>query len=204
MLCETLSAIRTILYTTTNETPHDRLFQSQRREGFGYYIPAWIRAGTNALLCNFVRNKSEPLVTKVKIIGVVSHKAVCIEYADGRRSTVSTSDLAPTSGSMNFDHDESENHIAEKPPIQENSMISVSLNTQLVHDEVFEPSSDSPITRPSHSAEEATQGSHLFNSQIADSPVKPTMVRSPDANPSGRPSRQRKAPGHLKDYVVDF
>ena len=66
---------------------------------------------------------------------------------------MSTSDLAPTSDSMNpiiyFEHDKSENHIAEKPPIQENSMITVSVNTQLspipssVHDEVIEPSFDS-------------------------------------------------------------
>ena len=153
-------------------------------------------------------------MTKLKIIGVVSQKVVCIEYAGERRTIVSTSDLAPTSDSMNpfidFEHDESENHIAEKPPIQENSKIPVSVNTQLspipsaVHDEVIEPSSDSPITRPSRSAEEATQKSHFSTSQITDSPVKPTMVCSPDTKPSGRPSCQRKAPGHLKDYVVDF
>ena len=86
-------------------------------------------------------------------------------------------------------------------------MIPVSFNPQFlpipssVHDEVMEPSSDSPIIRSSRSVEEASQGSHFSNSQIADSPVKPTMVRSPDAKPSGRPSRQRKAPGHLKDYI---
>ena len=139
---------------------------------------------------------------------------VCIENADGRRSTVSTSDLAPTSNYKNpfidFKHDESENHIAEKPLIQENSVIPLSVNTELspiqssVHDEVIEPSSDSPITRPSRSAEEATQGSHLSNSQIADYPVKPTMVRSPEAKLYGRPSPQRKAPGHLRNYVVVF
>ena len=139
---------------------------------------------------------------------------VCIEYADGRLSTVSTSDLAPTSDSMNpfiyFEHDKSENHIAEKPTIQENSMILVSVNAQFspilssVHDEVIKPSSDSSTTRPSCSAKEATQGSHLSNSQIEDSPVKPIKVRSPEAKPSGRPSCQLKAPGHLKGYVVDF
>ena len=130
----------------------------------------------------------------MKIIGVVSHKVVFIEYGDGRQSTVSTSDLAPTSHYVNpfidFEHDEFENHIAEKPPIQENFMIPVSVNTELspipssVHDEVIEPSSDSPINRPSRSAEEAAQWSHLSNSQIADSPVKPTKVRSPDAKTS--------------------
>ena len=118
-------------------------------------MPAWIRAGPNALLRNFVRNKSEPLVTKMKIFGVVSHKVVCIEYANGRRRTVSTSDLAPTTDSRNFEHEEFGSHIAEKPPIQENSMIPVSVNTQLspvpfsVHDEVIN------IARPSRSAEEA-------------------------------------------------
>ena len=111
---------------------------------------------------------------------------------------------------FDFEHDESDNHIAVKLPIQENYMIPVSVNRQLspnstsVLDEVIEPSSDRSITRPSRSAEETTQGSQLSNSQIADSPVKPTMLRSPDTKPSVRPSRQRKAPGHLKDYVVDF
>ena len=101
---------------------------------------------------------------------------------------------------IDFENDESENHVAEKPPIYENSLIPVSVNTlpspilSSVYDEVIEPSSDSPITRPSRSAEKATKGSHLSNSQIADSLVKPTMVRSPDAKPLGRPSHQRNAP----------
>ena len=159
-------------------------------------MPAWIRARANVLLRNFVRNKSEPLVTKVKIIEVVSQKVVRIEYADGPRSTVSSSDLAPTSVHVNpfidFEHDETENHISEKPAIQANSMIPESVDTQLspipssVHNEVIESSSDSPITRPSRSAEEETQGSHLSMSQIAGFPVKLTMVRSPDAKPSAK------------------
>ena len=85
---------------------------------------------------------------------------------------------------IDFEHDESDNHIAVKLPHQENPMIPVSVNRQLspipssVLDEVIEQSSDSPITRPSRSTEETTQGSHLSNSQTADSPVKPTMLRS--------------------------
>ena len=55
VLCEAFSAIRTLLCTAANKTPHDRLFQFQRREVFSYYMPAWIRAGANALLRNFVR-----------------------------------------------------------------------------------------------------------------------------------------------------
>ena len=63
VLCEAFSAIRTLLCTAANKPPHDRLFQFQRKEGFNYYMPAWIRAGANALLRIFVRKKCEPLVT---------------------------------------------------------------------------------------------------------------------------------------------
>ena len=40
VLCEALSAIRTLLSTATNATLHDRLFQFQRREGFDDYMQA--------------------------------------------------------------------------------------------------------------------------------------------------------------------
>ena len=100
VLGEALSSIRTLLCTATNETPHERLFLYTRKEAFMHHIPEWLHTDNYVYLRNFVRNKSEPLVNKVRVVDVISSKVVNIQHENGRQSTVSTSDLAPTGVSI--------------------------------------------------------------------------------------------------------
>jgi transposase InsO family protein len=95
-----LHAVRSLLCTSTNETPHDRFFSFPRRSATGYTFPDWLRPGP-VLLRKFVRHcKSDPLVERVQLINVSSPHYARVRFQDGRESTVSTSDLAPPGRSL--------------------------------------------------------------------------------------------------------
>ena len=89
-----LHSVRSLLCTSTNESPHSRFFSFARRSSSGYSFPTWLKPGP-VLLRKFVRSsKSDPLVEYVDLISVSPHYAR-VRYQDGRESSVSTSDLAP-------------------------------------------------------------------------------------------------------------
>ena len=95
-----LHAVRTLLCTSTNETPHDRFFSFPRRSATGYSFPNWLKPGP-VLLRKFVRHcKSDPLVEPVQLMNVSSPHYARVRFKDGRESTVSTSDLAPPGSSL--------------------------------------------------------------------------------------------------------
>ncbi|XP_068086156.1 uncharacterized protein [Anabrus simplex] len=95
VLQEALHAIRSLLYTTTNATPHERMFGHPRRSSNGYSTPTWLLKPRTVLLRRFNRqSKFEPLVEEVTLLNGNNDYAL-IRYPDGRESTVSTSHLAP-------------------------------------------------------------------------------------------------------------
>ena len=60
----------------------------------GQSVSEWLLKGGTVLLCNFTRNKSEPLGIHFELLDA-KPKYVLIRYADRHESTVSTGDLAP-------------------------------------------------------------------------------------------------------------
>ena len=95
VLPEALHAIRSLLCTTTNATPHERLFSFPRRAMSGTAMPTWLLdEGTKVLLRRFIRNKSEPLCDVVELIRANDNYARVLSK-EGKEFTVSTSDLAP-------------------------------------------------------------------------------------------------------------
>ena len=94
VLPDALHSIRSLLCTTTNSTPHERLFSFPRRSANGASIPTWLTTPGKVYLRRHVRNKTDPLVDEVDLIEATPTYAH-IRYNDGRESTVSTSDLAP-------------------------------------------------------------------------------------------------------------
>lgn len=95
VLPDALHAIRSLLNTSTNETPHERLFGYTRRTATGATLPTWLCNPGQVYLRNFVRqSKSEPLVRPVELIEANPQYAY-IKYPDGREDTVSIRDLAP-------------------------------------------------------------------------------------------------------------
>ncbi|XP_076062290.1 uncharacterized protein LOC143037658 [Oratosquilla oratoria] len=93
---EVLHSIRSLLCTATNETPHERFFRFQRRSSFGNGLPTWLLTPGQVLLRRHVRSsKHEPLTDQVELVDVNPMYA-SVKYPDGRESTVSIRDLAPS------------------------------------------------------------------------------------------------------------
>lgn len=96
VLPDALHSIRSLLCTATNCTPHERLFNYQRRSSTGRSIPTWLaNSGSKVLLKRAVRaSKYDPLVEEVELIEANPDYAY-IKYPDGRDSTVSLRWLSP-------------------------------------------------------------------------------------------------------------
>ena len=87
----------------TNETPHKCLYKFDRRSMTGVSMPSWLLNQGPVYLQRF-RNKSDPQCEPVYLLDVNSSYAH-IRLQDGRESTVSTSDLAPSPVHLNVDCD---------------------------------------------------------------------------------------------------
>ena len=95
VLPDSLHAIRSLINTSTNCTPHERLFNFKRRTSSGVALPSWLCSPGKVLLRKFVKNsKYDPLVDEVELLEANPTYAH-IKYPDGRESTVNISDLAP-------------------------------------------------------------------------------------------------------------
>ena len=95
VLDQALNSIRSLLCTSTNATPHERMYIHQRRTFLGESMPSWLTCPGTVLLKRLVRtNKYEPLVDEVQLIEanpLYSH----VRLQDGRETTVSNRHLAP-------------------------------------------------------------------------------------------------------------
>ena len=90
-----LHSIRTLVCTSTNRTPHERLFSFQRKTVTGHSLPSWVTANGKALVKTHVRSsKYDPWVEECEIIHVTPTYAQ-IKTAKGKEQTVSLRDLAP-------------------------------------------------------------------------------------------------------------
>ena len=66
---EALNAIRTLLCTSTNSTPHERFFSFPRWNSTGTFLPSWLAQPGIVLLKHHVHHsKHDPIVSKVKLI----------------------------------------------------------------------------------------------------------------------------------------
>ncbi len=95
VLPDALHSIRSLLSTSTNETPHERFFNFFRRSGLGHSLPAWLLTPGPVLLRRFVRHtKNDPLVDEVELLEA-NPTFARVRYPGGRESSVSLRDLAP-------------------------------------------------------------------------------------------------------------
>ena len=96
VLPDALHSIRSLINTTTGCTPHERVFNFQRHSSTGISIPSWLSTPGPVLLRRIKRSsKYEPIVDQVELLEANTQYAF-IRYPDGRESTVSLHDLAPT------------------------------------------------------------------------------------------------------------
>jgi len=108
VLPESLHAIRSLLCTSTNCTPHERMFTHARRSTNGTTIPSWLANPGKVLMKSHVRtSKYSPLVEEVDLIEANPEYAL-IRRPDGRESTVSLKHLAPKGDDSIFGHETTE------------------------------------------------------------------------------------------------
>ena len=95
VLPDALHSIRLLLCTTTNETPHERMFAFARKSCFGESIPSWMsNPGPVLLRCHNRQSKFDPYVEEVELLEANPSYAH-IRHHNGRETTVSLRDLAP-------------------------------------------------------------------------------------------------------------
>ena len=95
VLPDALHSLGSLLCTATNCSPHERLFNYERRSSTGGSVPSWlIMPGPVLLKCYIRTNKYEPLVDEVELLQS-NPQYTHIQYADGRETTVSLRHLAP-------------------------------------------------------------------------------------------------------------
>jgi len=95
VLPDALHSVRSLLSTSTNTTPHERMLNFARRSSSGHSVPSWLCESGKVLLKRHVRHsKTEPLVDEVELLQANPSYAH-VRFADGRETTVSTRHLAP-------------------------------------------------------------------------------------------------------------
>ena len=92
---EVLHSTRSLLCTSTNETPHERFFNFPRKASAGTSLPHWLLEPGPVYLKKHVRErKTDPLVETVELLQANPQYAY-VRYQDGRETTVSLKHLAP-------------------------------------------------------------------------------------------------------------
>ena len=95
VLLDALHSIRSLLCTSTNATPHERLFAYNRKSTTGCTLPSWLSQPGKVLYKRGVRpSKFDPLVDEVDLLDANQQYAF-IQTKDGREVTVPTKHLAP-------------------------------------------------------------------------------------------------------------
>ncbi|XP_047989823.1 uncharacterized protein LOC125229088 [Leguminivora glycinivorella] len=88
-----LHCVRSLLSTSINTTPHEKLFKFPRRTPVGESLPSWLVPGP-VLLKKFVRSKTDPYVEEVELLHSNPNYSY-VRRRNGQESTVSNRHLAP-------------------------------------------------------------------------------------------------------------
>ena len=100
VLMEALHSIRFLLCTSTNSTPHERMFSHQRQSSSGTSIPSWLSHPGKVLLKRHVKNSKYDFdVDEVDLIEANPQYGY-VRLNNGCETTISTRYLAPTGDSL--------------------------------------------------------------------------------------------------------
>jgi len=189
LLPESLYAIRTLLCTATNVTPHERFLPFQRRSSAGTSLPSWLSKPGTVLLRRFVRhNKNDPLTNEVELIEANPHYAL-VRHSDGKESTVSLRDLAPAGDVP------APNIACKEVPTSQNP--STSAEGQPVGIAPYDSSTDSPQASDTDSifsleSQNAHSGPDVDDCPTAQKRAHPQTDSEPLFSESQPPARRRR------------
>ena len=194
VLTDVLHAIRSLLCTATNVTPHERMFNHPRRSSLGITIPTWLTTPGPVFLRNYKRtSKYQPLVDEVDLVEANPNYAK-IRYRDGRESNVSIRDLAPVGSNIGDIPLESttttmNENVSTEVPLQSDSINDDQIDIDLPV--LSEQNPDSSIDRPDNFNVPFVSD----NSAKDNSPI--ILATTPKCTEVRRSSRARKAPDKL-------
>ena len=95
VLPDALHSIRSLLCTSTNSTPHERLFNFNRKSTVGNSFPSWLSSPGPVYVKKHVRqSKYDSLVEEAELIEANPEYAY-VRLKSGNETTVSIRDLAP-------------------------------------------------------------------------------------------------------------
>lgn len=114
-LLPALHSIRSLLCTSTNKTPHERMFNHPRRSQNGQSLPTWLHSSGPVLLKNHTNSKYDPAVQRVQLLQGNPEYSY-IRLPDGRETTVSNRSLAPAPRPVDDDISEDEEAPASQDP----------------------------------------------------------------------------------------
>lgn len=178
VLADALHSIRSLLCTATNCTPHERMFNHQRRSTNGISLPSWLTQNQTVFLKKHVRDtKYEPLVEEVELLEANPEYAF-IRHQNGRESTVSLKHLAPRGDtSLTTQDPVSLKHLA---PGGDTSLTTINDAPTIIPDEVTENSQET--------VNEVSENSCQANGE------------NDNDHQLRRSSRSRNPPKYLLDY----
>lgn len=93
VLPDALHSIRSLLCTTTNETPHERMFNYTRKSTSGRSIPSWVKPGPIYIRNQPRKSKNDPIVTSATLIHANPEYAH-VRLQSGVETTVNLRDIA--------------------------------------------------------------------------------------------------------------
>ena len=142
-----LDSVRSLLCTSTGETPHSRFLRFERRSNYGKSLPEWLSKPGPVLLRKFVRaSKTDDLVQRVDLIEANPVYAR-VRYSDGRESNVSLRDIArcPRDEDLtgdNRDYEQSDlpksNDVVDREPVNQEDKVSLTDIEPAIADNVNE------------------------------------------------------------------
>ena len=103
VLPDALHSIRSLICTSTRETPHSRIFSFERKSTSGPGVPKWLleSEGSPIWVRNFSRRaKSDPRVKPATLIEAFPRYAR-VEFENGRIDSISLDDIAPKGSYVN-------------------------------------------------------------------------------------------------------
>ena len=169
VLPRALHAVRSLLCTATNQTPHERFFRHQRRSAKGSSMPSWLlQPGKILMKKNVRRSKNDALVEEVDLLEANSEYAY-IRHPDGRETTVSTRQLAPS---------------GENP--------SAPVDTDAV-----ESVNDNQLDADRENEEKLGKSGELVNEPLSSESSVIDDAQQSSEPPGWRPKRSRRAPKKL-------
>lgn len=114
-LTDSLHAIRSLLCTSTNHSPHEKFLSFPRKSFSGTQTPSWLTHPGKVLLRKFVRSSEDPYVQEVDLLDTNPFFAH-IRYPSGREETVSVKDLSRLPGDPTKVSNNTDETVTNEPP----------------------------------------------------------------------------------------